>query len=313
MEMPIDHPYCTISDAAAVVLPGQTVEIEPGNYAESVTISRSGTAAAPITFEGIDGLNTQAEVGNIINRTPITGPALDINGAHYVTVKGLWLQGDVGSDVAIVENSSNVTIDQGSIAAVRKVGVRIAGTSSAITVSRVGVTTLDGPAIAVDSGASGVAISDNSITQDLAGTAAVSITDAPGTLLTSNTIASSCGTGIAVTGSSPNTVIENNIIAVAAGALNEGLCQHPTVTIAVSISTASTSGTVADYNLLDPNSLGTAYVWGGTSYPTVAAFTATGQGGHDIEAAAQLPTTRHLRRPVVRARAVPRRRSTRRT
>ena len=43
-------PLCTIGAAAARVRAGETVRVAPGTYAESVTLSASGTRAAPIVF-----------------------------------------------------------------------------------------------------------------------------------------------------------------------------------------------------------------------------------------------------------------------
>jgi hypothetical protein len=43
-------PFRTIQKAANVVNPGDVVNIQPGTYAETVTISRSGIAGSPITF-----------------------------------------------------------------------------------------------------------------------------------------------------------------------------------------------------------------------------------------------------------------------
>src|SRR6266511_1925633 len=48
-----DRPFCTVQAAANVVNPGQRVQIS-GGHAESVLISRSGTAAAPILFTSND-------------------------------------------------------------------------------------------------------------------------------------------------------------------------------------------------------------------------------------------------------------------
>ena len=53
----------TIQRAANVVNPGDLVSIQPGVYAESVAISRTGTAALPITFRA-------------------TGPGVVVSGAH---------------------------------------------------------------------------------------------------------------------------------------------------------------------------------------------------------------------------------------
>lgn len=52
--------------AANVVEPGQTVEIAAGNYQGAVTISRSGTAAAPIKFVGEAYSNTYIDGQSVL-------------------------------------------------------------------------------------------------------------------------------------------------------------------------------------------------------------------------------------------------------
>lgn len=53
-------PFCTIGAATAIVQPGQTVMVEEGDlkgvsYPGQQTISVSGTASEPITFDGSNG------------------------------------------------------------------------------------------------------------------------------------------------------------------------------------------------------------------------------------------------------------------
>ena len=48
-----EHPWKTISHAASVVKPGDTVRIHGGVYREHVTIKTDGTAEAPIRFEAV--------------------------------------------------------------------------------------------------------------------------------------------------------------------------------------------------------------------------------------------------------------------
>ena len=71
-----EHPYLTIMAAATVVNPGDVVMIRPGVYPEWVALERSGTAAAPITFQaagalgsviisGADTLETWEPDGNV--------------------------------------------------------------------------------------------------------------------------------------------------------------------------------------------------------------------------------------------------------
>jgi hypothetical protein len=61
------EPFCTIAEAASVVQPGQTVVVEPGNYT-GTTISVSGTAQAPITFDAVEHVNVDAVSNEPANR-----------------------------------------------------------------------------------------------------------------------------------------------------------------------------------------------------------------------------------------------------
>jgi parallel beta-helix repeat protein len=61
-----EAPLKTISEAAAIALPGDTVRIAAGVYRESVTLPRGGTADAPITFESHGSVT-------ICGSDPVTG------------------------------------------------------------------------------------------------------------------------------------------------------------------------------------------------------------------------------------------------
>jgi hypothetical protein len=65
-----------------VVNPGQTVDIEPNvNSYQPVTITRSGTPSAPITFVGGGTTNTHILAD--------TGAAITLQGVHDVTISSL--------------------------------------------------------------------------------------------------------------------------------------------------------------------------------------------------------------------------------
>ena len=56
-----DMPFCSVQAAADVVMPGQTVDIVGApSQGGKVTLTRSGTPSAPITFQGVstDPVNT---------------------------------------------------------------------------------------------------------------------------------------------------------------------------------------------------------------------------------------------------------------
>ncbi|MEK8109012.1 hypothetical protein NKG94_37750 [Micromonospora sp. M12] len=78
----VDRPYCTISAAAAVAQPGQTVLVQTGSYPEKVVVTRSGTSGAPITFRAVNGPNGFVTVG-----APSGANAFSLVGVHDVRVE----------------------------------------------------------------------------------------------------------------------------------------------------------------------------------------------------------------------------------
>ena len=276
--------FCTITAAAAVVQPGQTVIVEPGEYAP-LTISVSGTASDPITFlaaDTSDSLGGMASIG-LASGQPAPGDAFVVSGANNVVISGF----DVAGDQAIlIENSSDITINGGAATGEGSgvAAIQVTGASSNVTISRVAITADHDVAVQVDQGVTGAVVTTNTI--DVAGTGpGVLLTDAPGTDITSNTVITSCQTAVEVTGTSTGTSLENNIVETDGEPPAAQACADTTNAVAFSVSAASTPQTVANYNLMDPVSGGPLYVWGATSYTSLASFTAaTGQGANDIAA-----------------------------
>jgi hypothetical protein len=87
-------PLASLQAAEALVKPGDTVEVMNGTYTgpaygNVLTISTSGTASAPITFEAAPG------------QTPVINSsggwnAIDIT-ASYIVVKGFTVEGDAAN------------------------------------------------------------------------------------------------------------------------------------------------------------------------------------------------------------------------
>jgi parallel beta-helix repeat protein len=94
------QPFCTIRPAASRVIGGQTVLVSSGTYNEQVTVSSSGTAAAPINFVAAPGANVT-----------VTGSTQGfyISNRNYVTVQGFNVTQTSGDGI-VVKNSSNITI-----------------------------------------------------------------------------------------------------------------------------------------------------------------------------------------------------------
>ena len=259
------EPFCTIAEAASVVQPGQTVVVEPGNYT-GTTISVSGTAQAPITFDAI---------GSVSIKAIATGATLTISGAHHVVLDGFSASGP--RPFYVTGESSDITINGGYAddENASTASIEIDGTTSDVTVSRMSVEGRN--PIEVEPGASGVVITGNSIQPDETNTWGVLVNGAPGTDVTGNTIRALCSGGISVEGASTGVTVENNIVQPGGTACVPGA--------GISVSADSEADSVVDYNLIDPSAGEALYDWGGANYRSLVAFqTASDQGAHDIVA-----------------------------
>jgi Right handed beta helix region len=224
------QPLCTIAAAASAVQPGQTVIVEPGVY-PSVTLSVAGTPDAPITFTAIKGATVNASA---------SGPLVTLSGAHNVVLNGFIPSGPQ-QGFYVTGGSSGTTINGGSALGGSVPSIEVDGTSSGVTVSRMAINSRK--PIQVDSGASGVVITGNTLRSSAVGDWGVLATDAHGIDVTGNTIHGLCSGGISIAGASSGVTVENNIVQS-----ESSTC--PTGT-AVSVSAGSEAGTVVGYNLID--------------------------------------------------------------
>ena len=88
-------PWLTVAHAAAVASAGDTVTINPGTYSEDVTLSKSGTSTARITFTGSGLVQSFSVSGNYITITHVsvgdgstvnnsTSTAINCTGSHIL-------------------------------------------------------------------------------------------------------------------------------------------------------------------------------------------------------------------------------------
>ena len=265
-------PYCTIQAAANVAQPGQTVQIWPGRYSGGVTITRSGTASAPIKFVGSPGdarfgtLNaSMTSIGDV--GTATSGYGLEISGASNVEFSNIRVYGETTGAV-YVTGSSDIELDRDMIVPLATNGVEIGSGSTAVTVADDQVA---GGKLAfqVDAGVSGTTIT-NDIGWDSAN--GVAIDGAADSTVTGDTFVGMVGQGVNVTDGASSTAIENDIIESSA-----------TTGVGIQTDAASASGTSADYNIVYLTKSTTDYSWAGTTYASAAALdAATGQGAHDL-------------------------------
>ncbi|MFB6893209.1 PKD domain-containing protein [Kitasatospora sp. NPDC056327] len=283
------QPFCTVQAAADIVEPGQTVQLAANRYyTGQVTVRRSGLPGKPIVFRSdINYRSPSTIVGTRAwaqGETPAPHAFL-LDGVHDVTVSGLQLEAP--QEAVLVKDSARIVIDRTVIAGGDPVyngvraypdasaSLRITGASTDATVSRSQVSSPPVTGVAVEAGVTGAVVTTNLIAHGKG--RGVLVTDAPGTVVTSNTVAWNCGADVELAGTSAGAVIRNNVLAKDPAGRCSGASAVATPLV---VSAASVPGTGADDNtVVSPGPA--SYSWGGTSYATPEAFRATGQGAHD--------------------------------
>jgi hypothetical protein len=272
-------PFCTIQAAADVAEPGDVVSVAAGSYA-AFTVSRSGTASAPIVFTG-NGVRTALGLSS----SAIAG-GVTLNAVDYVEVEAFRILPATGN-AATVNGGSNLTFANDlfgpqDAASKAETAVHVTGGASAVTVRDSNVDA----GLTVDGGSTGTILTTNRFSSDLA--SAVLLSGAVNTAVTSNTI-DGCGSIVSATGSSTGTSIENNVIqGDETLSTTDANCAPTAQSYGISVDTSSAGSTTADYNDVYVAGTGSAaYAWNSATYTTGSGLSAvTGQGGHDYNSAA---------------------------
>ncbi|MGM1064884.1 PKD domain-containing protein [Saccharothrix sp. Mg75] len=265
-------PFCTVQAAADVVGPGQVVDIT-GTHDESVTITRSGTADAPIVFTG----------GTVRRPAGGTAPTITVRGAHDVALRGTTVQGATATHAVVVDDADRVTLDRASLRPDADPyggadSVRITGGSTEVTVSRTDFGTR-GRAVHA-AGGSGVTVTGNRITS--LGNHGVVAEGVDALAVTNNDFDESCHRAVVVTGATTGSSIQNNVVSDVLSASVSSYCPRGPVH-AIEVDGAAAPGVTLDYNTVLPHL--NAYRWAGTAHQTPTALhAATGQGAHDLQA-----------------------------
>ncbi|MFJ9944176.1 PKD domain-containing protein [Streptomyces erythrochromogenes] len=258
-------PYCTISAAAKVVQPGQTVQIKPGKvYDEAVTIARSGEPGKPVSFV------SEIQTGPAGHVQLAAGRGLTVTGASHVVLNKLLIRGGLQ-----IKGSSDVELDRIHSRHVGQASLVVGEGSSNVRVSRGNL-----GEVLVNGGSRNTVLSRNNVLGN--SRPAVAVADAPGTVVTNNTLYGYCAATLSVTGSSTASGIFNNVLLTES---TGGACTSADPRNAVLVSQTAAAGTLADYNLLSavPGLAPAPYSWSGTTYKDAGTFlAATGQGAHDI-------------------------------
>jgi parallel beta-helix repeat protein len=126
-------PFCTISQAVAKAVCGNTVDVNPGTYSEKVTIpsSRSCTQSSPIVF------SAQGDV-------TVTGSSngFSLSGPKWITVRGFTISKTTSYGI-YVSGASDITIDNNEVLDAGSHGIYV-NNSPNVTVSGNSVNDGDG-------------------------------------------------------------------------------------------------------------------------------------------------------------------------
>lgn len=282
-------PYCSVQAAADAALPGQTVHVAAGEYREHLTLTRSGTAEAPITFIGVSDDDGAAVVG--LSDTD-QGHGLLVSGAQHIRIKGFQFVSDEDEPVMFDHATDVSVIGSGPWGGGAGVAaVRVGAGSDRVTFGGSQLNSA-GPAVVIEEGASNTVVTTNSIISNSGGRdPQIVAMGSPGTTVVGNTINSYCGGGVILDGASTGAVVEDNVIDTGDNSDYPTLrCPAGSQDTGITVSAQAAADATVDYNVVSPTSGGPAYAWAGTPYTTRAAFTAaSGQGAHDFVSDPTIP------------------------
>lgn len=123
-------PFCKIGKGASVAVAGDTVRVLSGNYAETVTVPKSGSAGLPITYSAAPGVTVTG------NGKASGGSAFWISSKSYVVIDGLTVTGTADYGI-YVSGSNHITISNNHVSysgkpvsGSTKVGIYLTATSA---------------------------------------------------------------------------------------------------------------------------------------------------------------------------------------
>lgn len=101
-------PFCRIGKGASVAVTGDTVRVLAGNYAETVTVPKSGSAGLPITYSAAPGVTVTG------NGSASSGGAFRISSKSYIVVDGFTITGTADRGI-YVSGSNNITLSNNHV------------------------------------------------------------------------------------------------------------------------------------------------------------------------------------------------------
>jgi parallel beta-helix repeat protein len=311
----VAQPFCTIAKGTSHVLPGQTVYVGNGSYAEQVSVATSGTSTAPITIAAIPG--TSPVVGGGVAH------GVYLSGRSYVTVSGLTVSGSTSDGIYVTNGDhiaitgTHVTLSGQPNATGYAKGMKIIGTTnSTVTGNTVDHNTDSG--IYLAQGATGDVVSGNTtfanarvytraaagidlrsggnsvlnnVTHDNEDSGVQLYTGSDNSLVAGNISYRNGDHGIDDYQATGQRIVSNSVYRnVAAGINLEGGATGGLVANNISVDNGvnsprtvgnvrvdgvSQTGTVVNDNVVYLHATGTEYVWNTTNFATLATFATT--------------------------------------
>ncbi|RAN97600.1 PKD domain-containing protein [Micromonospora noduli] len=200
------QPFCTIGAAAAVVTPGQSVDVGGGNYRERVTIRTSGTPEQPVTFFASSGATLIGATAGFV-----------IDGQHDVVLRNFRSIGSTSVPGLDLRNSSRITVQVGTFA------MDTSSTAPAVRLARVIGSTLrqistggvaPSGGITIDAASSDVLVQSVNVSSNIAhepptGSVGVRV-DGPRVSILDSTFSGFSGAAVAIGVGAVGTVVANN-------------------------------------------------------------------------------------------------------
>jgi parallel beta-helix repeat protein len=306
------RPFCKIGAAAAKVVAGDTVEVAAGTYSEAVSITKSGTSAAPIVF-------TAAPGATVIVSGQSNGFLL--SGRSWVTINGFVVTNTTGvgirvSDSTRITLSGNEVRNSGQpVSGKEQEGFRLSNVADSVVSANRSHHNSDG-GIVLDGGSTRNQIRDNLSYNNARGferaAPGIRLYSSPGNTVSGNVAHHNEDSGIESYTGSNNTLLTNNVtydngdhgidnyrstgqrliansvyrnvtagINVEASSTGATIANNiavdngidsPRTKSNIRVDSASTSGTTMDYDLVRLSTPDVLLVWKSTSYSSLASF-----------------------------------------
>jgi len=204
------QPFCTIKAGAAKATAGQTVQVAAGTYSEAVSLPRSGTSTAPISFQAAPGVTVTGGVNGF-----------KVSSKAYVVIRGFTVTKTSGVGI-LVSNSTHVMLagNDVSVAGQRvsgliAKGISLSGTTASLVQLNKSHDNSDA-GIGVTSTSTGNVITGNESYGNARGytraAAGIDLRNSPNNTISANRLHDNEDSGLNIWSASTGTLAVNNVI-----------------------------------------------------------------------------------------------------